>query len=197
VSGVRTPYRRRRGRAIVVVVLLAVIGAYVLLRSADGQSGRPVGATAGATPTASISTVDDLLARAKTNPDGSQTVTLDQGETAGLVAGALERAPSQPLRDVSVDLVAPEGQAAGRMIVAGRLTDPSLPVEAVVDLQVVDAVVQPVVRDVRVGPLPLPARAREDINRQVQELALVADEWIAVEELSTEDDRLVLTGRLR
>lgn len=190
-------YRRRRGRALAVVGLLLVAGAYLLFAGAADRSPRRTGADATATPAVAAVRIDDVLDDAVTNPDGSVTVTLDRAETSGLVAAALERAPSQPLHDVSVELVDPEGDAAGRMIVDGRLQDPSLPVEAVVDLRVVDDAVRPTVRDLRVGPVPVPAGVAADINRQVQQLALVADERIAVEDLSTIDGALVLTGRRR
>ena len=142
-------------------------------------------------------TVADVLDRAETNPDGSVTVSLDDDETAGLVASALTRAPRQPLRDVGVDLLPPEGDADGRLLVTGRLEQPSVPVEAVVDLRVVDRTVRPTVQDVSIGPVPVPAGVREDIDRQVRELALVADDQLAVEELTTTQDTLVLTGRPR
>jgi len=193
-------HRRRRGRAGLVVALLVAAGVVVLLTG--GIPLAPGGSTsASAEPTPPIDTtpvtVDEVFDRAVTNPDGSATVSLDAEETAGLVTSALARAPAQSLRDLSVDLVEPEGDADGRMIIAGRLDEPSLPVEAVVDLRVVDDAVRPTVRDVRVGPVPLPAGTREDVNRQMRQLALVAEDQIAVEDLSTSGDVLVLTGRPR
>lgn len=192
---------RRRRRALLVVALLVAAGAIVLVTG--GIPLAPGGATTSAsaeptsTPDTTPVTVDEVLDRAETNPDGSVTVSLDDDETAGLVASALARAPAQRLRDVSVDLVEPEGDADGRMVIAGRLDEPSLPVEAVVDLRVVDDAIRPTVSDVRVGPVPLPPGAREDIDQQVRQLALVAEDRIAVEDLSTTGGALVLTGRPR
>ena len=190
--------RPRRGRALLLVVLLAIVGGVVLVTGGiplapSGSTSAEPASSAGATAV----TVDNVLDQAKTNPDGSVTVSLDADETTGLVASALARAPEQPLRDVSVDVVEPEGDADGRMVVAGRLDDLSLPVEAVVDLRIVRDVVRPTVRDVRVGPVPLPSGTREDINRQVRQLALLADDQIAVEDLSTAGGSLLLTGRPR
>jgi hypothetical protein len=192
--------RRWRRRAVLVVALLVAAGAVVLVSGGIPLvAGGSTSASADPTSSADITpmTVEEVLDRAVPNPDGSVTVSLDARETTGMVASALARTPTQPLRDVSVDLVEPEGDADGRMVVAGHLDEPSLPVEAVVDLHVVDDAVQPTVRDVRVGPVPLPAGTREDINRQVRELALVAEGRIAVEDLSTAGDALVLTGRPR
>ncbi|HSJ44035.1 MAG TPA: hypothetical protein VK923_05050 [Euzebyales bacterium] len=190
--------RPRRGRALLLVALLAIVGGVVLVTGGiplapSGSTSPEPASSAGATAV----TVDNVLDQAKTNPDGSVTVSLDADETTGLVASALARAPEQPLRDVSVDVVEPEGDADGRMVVAGRLDDLSLPVEAVVDLRIVRDVVRPTVRDVRVGPVPLPSGTREDINRQVRQLALLADDQIAVEDLSTAGGSLLLTGRPR
>jgi hypothetical protein len=198
VTGGRHP--RRRGRALLLVALLVAAGVVVLVTG--GIPLAPSGSTSASAEQTSPAdappvSVDKVLDRAETNPDGSVTVSLDADETTGLVASALARAPAQPLRDVSVDLVEPEGDADGRMVVAGRLADPSLPVEAVVDLRIVDDTVRPTVRDVRVGPVPLPAGTREDINRQMRQLALVAEDQIAVEGLSTAGGSLVLTGRPR
>lgn len=190
----------RRRRALLVVALLVTAGVFVLV--SGGMPAQPSPSTsASAEPTAPAETtpaaVGEVLDGAEANPDGSVTVSLDAGETAGLVASALARAPAQPLRVVSVDLVEPEGDADGRMVVVGRLDEPSLPVEAVIDLRVVDETVRPTVQDVRVGPVPLPPGTREDINQQVRQLALVADDQIAVEDLSTAGGALVLTGRPR
>jgi len=43
----------------------------------------------------------------------------------------------------------------------------------------------------------VPAGTREDINRQIRGLALVAEDRFTVQELSTADGALVLTGRAR
>jgi len=191
--------RHRRGRALLAVGLLVVAGVVVLATAGrpPARGGAPNAASSDPTAGASPLAVEDLLDRTVANPDGSVTVTLDDHEAAGLVASALARAPSRPLRDVSVDLVAPEGDADGRMVVAGRLDEPSLPVEAVVDLRVVGDAVRPTVTDVRVGPVPLPADVRLELNRQVDRLALVAEDRLTIRELSTTDDALVLTGRPR
>lgn len=191
----------RRRRALLAVALLVAAGVFVLVSGGVVPAQPSPSTSASAEPTAPAETtpaaVDEVLDGAEANPDGSVTVSLDAGETTGLVASALARAPAQPLRVVSVDLVEPEGDADGRMVVVGRLDEPSLPVEAVIDLRVVDEAVRPTVRDVRVGPVPLPPGTREDINQQVRQLALVADDQIAVEDLSTAGGALVLTGRPR
>lgn len=187
--------RRSRGRALLVIALLVIAGVVVLATVGGPPARGRSPSTASADPSPLV--VDDLLDRAQPNPDGSVTVTLDDEDAAALVAAALARAPNRPLRDVAVDLVAPDGDADGRLVVAGRLDEPSLPVEAVVDLRVVDAAVRPTVTDVRVGPVPVPAGTRKDINRQIRGLALVAEDRFTVQELSTVDGALVLTGRAR
>lgn len=198
-AGAQGGGRHPRRRALLVIGLLVVAGVVVLATAGrpPARGGSPNAASSDPTDGASPLAVDDVLERAVANPDGSVTVTLDDDEAAGLVASALARAPNRPLGDVSVDLVAPEGDADGRMIVAGRLDEPSLPVEAVVDLRVVDDAVRPTVTDVRVGPVPLPAGVRRELDRQVARLALVAEDRLTIRELSTADDALVLTGRPR
>lgn len=193
-------YGRRRGRALLVVGLLLALGAAVLL--AGGRVRAPDGPLATSDDPSDVASaapvdVDDLMDDAVTNPDGSVTVSLDDDQAAGLVASALTRASGRSLRDVSVDLVEPEGRADGRLLVRGRLDEPSLPVDAVVDLHVVDDAVRPTVRGVSVGPVPVPPGIREDLNRQIRQLALVADDQLTVEQLSTSDGVLELTGRPR
>lgn len=193
-------YGRRRGRALLVVGLLLALGAAVLL--AGGRVLGPDGPLATSDDPSDVASaapvdVDDLMDDAVTNPDGSVTVSLDDDQAAGLVASALTRASGRSLRDVSVDLVEPEGRADGRLLVRGRLDEPALPVDAVVDLHLVDDAVRPTVRDVSVGPVPVPPGTREDLNRQIGQLALVAEDQLTVEQLSTSDGVLELRGRPR
>jgi hypothetical protein len=125
------------------------------------------------------------------------SVTLDEAETAGLVAEALARAPSQQISDVTVEVAEPPGDAGGRLVVDGRLDDPPLPVTVVVDLQVVDTRLRPTVRDLSVGPLPLSDDTRADLTNDLRSLAGVADGQLALDDVSTVDGELVLTGRPR
>lgn len=183
---------------MLAIALLVVIG-LVVVAALDPRLRPADRTTASAAPTArgTPETVDDAFDATETNPDGSVTVTLDDAAATGLVTVALANASIQRLRDVSVELVEPEGGADGRMIVSGRLDEAPLPVEAVVDLRVVDDAVRPTIRDVRVGPFPLPAGTRGDLERQVRELALLVEDRLTVERLSTSEGVLLLTGRRR
>lgn len=141
--------------------------------------------------------VEDLLDRAVDNGDGTMTVTVTEAEAGGLVRDGLESGGSGPLRDVTTDLVRPDGSAPGQMQIAGRLRDRDIPVTAVVDLAPRDGRVDATVRSVRLGPLPVPGSMREDLNQQLREISLLGGQQVAVEELHTTDQELVATGRRR
>lgn len=202
----RSPYRRpRRGPALVIVALLVLAGAFVIDGGgleglgADGSDG---GRTAGGAPSESATPtvpaeLDDLLGDAVANDDGSVTVTLDKVETTGLVEDALAQAPSQQISDVTVDVAEPPDDVGGRLVVDGRLDEPPLPVTAVVDLEIVDARLRPTVRDLSMGPLPLSDDTRADLTHELRSLASVADDQLALDDLSTVDGELVLSGRPR
>lgn len=189
-------YRRRRRPVGALLILLLLVGAVVYVLVAGGlpvaQPEEPV--TDGA-PAEDTVAINDVLDDALENPDGSVTVTASEGQTASLVAAGLARSSSPALRDVAVDLVEVDDGPAGRMIVTGRLERQPVPVEATVDLDVVDSSVRPTVRDVRIGPLGVPASVRRDLNRQLRDLVVLADERIVVEDVRTTDTELVLTGR--
>lgn len=192
-------YRRRgRRRAVVVVVLLLIAGAWVVLNSGSLAS-TPTADTdpADTTPSESATTLDAILDRAEVNPNGSVSVTLDEAETGVVVGAALERAPTRALRDVEVDLVAPEGDADGRMVVSGRLDSPPVPVRAVIDVDVVDRSVVPTVRDLRIGPVPVPDDIRRDVTTQLRMLSVIADDRLSVRRVRTDDGTLEMTGRPR
>lgn len=198
-TGTGGQYRRRsRGRAAIVVVLLLAGGAWIALNSGSLTSA-PTAETvpSDATPTESATTLDEILDEAVTNPDGSVSVTLDEAETGVVVAAALERAPTRSLRDVEVDLVPPEDDADGRMIVSGRLASPPVPVRATIDVDVVDRSVRPTVRDLRVGPVPVSDDIRDDVTAQLQMLSIIADDRLVVRRLRTDDGTLEMTGRPR
>lgn len=196
--------RGRRARALVMITLLFCAGAYVVAVGgigAEGSDGTSVVAPASPSPapapTSAPLDLEGVPGRAVANPDGSVTVTLSERETGDLVAEALAQAPAQQLSDVAVELRAPPADADGQIVVDGRLDDPPLPVRAVVDLDVVQAQVRPTVRDLRVGPLPLTGAIRDDLNRQLVELALVGEGRLTIDALATDGDRLVVTGRPR
>jgi hypothetical protein len=202
----RSPYRRpRRGRALLVVVALGLAGAFVISGAGleglgdDGSGGEP--ATRGALSESAEPTVpaelDGLFGDAVANGDGSVTVTLDEAETAGLVQQALAQAPSQQISDVTVEVAEPPADVGGRLVVDGRLDEPPVPVTAVVDLQVVDTRLRPTVSNLSMGPLPLSDDTRADLTNELRTLAGVADDQLALEDLSTVDGELVLTGRPR
>lgn len=190
----RSRGRRRRGRAALIVLLLAGAAAYVLLGGGPGPA--PAGdSTTGGTRADDVAAVDDLVDNVVERPDGSVAVTVTEAETASLVAAGLERSQAPTLRDVAVDLVAVDEGSPGRMIVSGRLQDRPVPVRATVDLEVVDSSVRPTVRDVRIGPLGLPASIRRDLTRELRQQVTLADPGIAVSQLHTTDTTLELTGR--
>lgn len=138
-------------------------------------------------------TVDEILDRAVDNGDGTMTVTVSEAEVGGLVRDHLSGGQAG-LRDITVDLAEPDGSAPGQMELEGRLEDQDLPVTAIIDLQVSGGQVQPSVRDVRVGPLPVPGSIREDLDRQLTDVGLLADQDIDVEALHTTERELVVTG---
>jgi hypothetical protein len=142
-------------------------------------------------------TVDELLDRAVDNGDGTMTVTVTEAEAGGLVRDGLQSGGTPMLRDVTVDLQRPDGSAPGQMTLRGRLPDQNVPVTVVVDLNVNDQDVQPTVRDVRLGPLPVPSSMRDDLTQQLRQFSLLGGQNVAVEELRTTDQELVVTGRRR
>lgn len=139
--------------------------------------------------------LDELVDRMQDNGDGTVTVSLSEGETGGLMRRALTRRGEPTLDDLTVDLQEPDGSAPGQMQIAGRLPERDLPVTAVVDLDVDAGEVQPSVRGVKVGPFPVPAGLAADLNEQLQQVGLLADQGIAVDDLETTDGELSVTGR--
>lgn len=199
--GRRPPPRRRRrggGGWVALIVLLLVLGAlaYLLL---GGGFERLAGGTEEPSEPAVAAPVDmtfeELLDRADENPDGSVTVTLSEAEAGGLMRDGLSRSDTPTLDDVTVDLQRPDGSAPGQMELEGRLPEQDLPVTALIDLRVSGGAVEPSVRDVRVGPLPVPAGLAGDLNQQLQQVSLLADRGIEVDELETSERNLVVTGR--
>jgi hypothetical protein len=200
----RSPYRRR-GRALLVVALLGLAGAVVIFggglegRGADEVDAAPASGAGPSEPPASaeVAELGNLLGDAVANGDGSVTVTLDEADTANLVARALDQAPSQQLSDVTVEVAEPPADVGGRLVVDGRLDEPPLPVTAVVDLEVVETRLRPTVSDLSMGPLPLSDDTRAELTNELRTLASVADDQLALDDLSTVDGELVLTGRPR
>lgn len=201
-TATETPRRtRRRGPVLLAFTLLLAAAVYALSSGGPGDAAGPT-ATATTPPQGSSpadsAAVDAAVDRAvdAAAAGGTVTVTLSESETAGLVANALERAPQQ-VNDVAVDLVDPPADAGAdvRMVVDGRLDQPALPVRAVVDLEVVDARVVAVVDDLRVGPLPVTGAIRDDLNRELRELSVVADNAFDVDAIATDGDELVVRGR--
>jgi hypothetical protein len=184
--------------ALLVFLLMVAALAYVLLND-------EVWERIAASPTASEApvaepvdvTVDELLDRAVDNGDGTMTVTVSEAEAGGLVRDGLRRGGTPSLRDVTVDLQEPDGSAAGQMQINGRLRDQDVPVTAVVDLAAQGGSIEPTVRDVRLGPLPVPGSVREDLNRQLQDVSLLGARQVDVEQLHTTERELVVTGRRR
>lgn len=192
--------RRRRGGGggwVALLVLLLVLGALAWLLLGGGfdqLAGGEEPSEADVAEPVDVS-LGELLERAEANDDGSVTVTVTEGEAGGLMRQALSRGGDPVLEDVRVDLQRPDGAAPGQMIVAGRLPDQDVPVTAVIDLEVDGGEVRPDVRDVRVGPLPVPAGLAEDLNDRVADVGLLADQNITVEDLSTTERRLRVRGR--
>jgi hypothetical protein len=187
----------RRSRAGVIVAVLVAAGLAVLAfgddalwrRSATLDASRP----AAAEPTAV--TVDDILAGAVTNPDGTITVKLSEAETAGLVRAGLSRSGAPVLENLTIDLVRPDGSASGQMEIAGQLRDQPLPVNATVELEVANGRAEPSVRSVRVGPLQVTESTRAQLNAQLREVSLLGVEGVTVQSLHTTDSQLEITGR--
>ena len=196
----RPPPRRRRRAWPVLLVLLVVIVALAFLlfdgRLWDQIAGTPASSEAPVAEPVDV-TIDELLDRAVDNGDGTMTVTVTEAEAGGLVRDGLQRGGTPALRDVTVDLQDPDGSAPGQMQLNGRLEGEDLPVTAIVDLTPGGGSVEPTVRDVRVGPLPVPGSVRQDLNRQLQDVSLLGAQQVDVEELHTTDRELVVTGRRR
>lgn len=192
----RRPARYRRRRPVgTLLILLLLVGAVAYVLVAGGlPAAQPEEPVVDGAPAEDTVAINDVLDDAVENPDGSVTVTASEAQTASLVAAGLARSSSPALRDVAVDLVEVDDGPAGRMIVTGRLERQPVPIEATVDLDVVDSSVRPTVRDVRIGPVGVPASVRRDLNRQLRDLVVLADERIVVEEVRTTDTELVLTG---
>lgn len=190
-------YRRRRGAALAVVLALLAAGAWVLVGSSGGSDGTAGSGTPVSASEPAGTTVADLLERARPNADGSVTVRADEVETGSLVRAGLERADAPPVDDLAVDLVDSGGAAAGQMVLTGRLREQRLPIRATVDLRVVDQAVRPTVRDVDVGPIPVPDGVRRDLNARLARLSLIAAEGLAVRDVRTTDGRLVVIATPR
>lgn len=178
---------------MVVLLLLAGVG-YLLLAAPLSPEASPDAAEP-AEPSPAADAIAGILDDAVENPDGSMTVTLSEAETGGLVRAGLTRTDGPTLRDVTVDLVTPDGPAPGQMVVRGRLRDQRVPVTAVVDVDVTAGAAQPSVRDVRVGPLSVPEALRGELNAQLQQVDLITDQGVVVDELATTDQELIVTGR--
>jgi hypothetical protein len=196
----RPPMRRRRRAWPWVLLLLLILGvlAYLLFTP---QVWDQLAATAEESEPAVAEpvdvTVDELLDRAVDNGDGTMTVTVTEGEVGGLVRDGLQSGSAPMLRDVTVDLQRPDGSAPGQMTLRGRLPDQNVPVTVLVDLSVNDQDVQPTVRDVRLGPLPVPSSMRDDLTQQLRQVSLLGGQNVAVEELRTNEQELVVTGSRR
>jgi hypothetical protein len=196
----RPPPRRRRRAWPWVLVLLMILGglAYLLF---NGQVWDQLAGTARESEPAVAEpvdvTVDELLDRAVDNGDGTMTVTVTEAEMGGLVRDGLQQGGTPMVRDVTVDLQRPDGSAPGQMTLRGRLPDQNVPVTVVVDLNVNDQDVEPNVRDVRLGPLPVPNSMRDDLTQQLRQVSLLGGQNVAVEELRTNERELVVTGSRR
>ena len=178
--------------------MIVGLGYYLLLGGGFEQLATPTSDSSGPPVDEPVDvTVEDLLDRAVDNGDGTMTVTVTEAEAGGLVRDALEGGGTGPVRDVTTDLVRPDGDAPGQMLLAGRLRDRDVPVTAVVDLAPRDGRVNATVRSVRLGPLPVPGSLREDLNQQLREVSLLGGQEVAVEELHTTDRELEATGRPR
>jgi hypothetical protein len=182
-----------------VLVLLVAFGlvGYVLL--GDDALWAAVSSTEPQAEQAGAAAVDvspgDILDGAAVNGDGSVTVTLSEAETAGLVEEGLAAAGANALRDASVDLRPPDSGVSGLLELRGTLEDQPVPVTATVDLVVTGGRIAPRVRDARVGPVPVPAGVRTDLNAQLRHVGLLADRGITVDSLRTTDTELIVTGR--
>ena len=196
----RPPPRRHRRAWPWVLVLLLILAALAYLLF-DGQVWDQIAGTAQPSEPAVAEpvdvTVDELLDRAVDNGDGTMTVTVTEAEMGGLVRDGLQQGGTPMLRDVTVDLQRPDGSAPGQMTLRGRLPDQNVPVTVVVDLNVNDQDVEPTVRDVRLGPLPVPSSMREDLTQQLRQVSLLGGQNVAVEELRTNERELEVTGSRR
>lgn len=186
--------RSPRGRAVAWLLVPVAAAAYVLTAGVPTPAPSAPASQAADTAPAPVGEVSD---DASEQPAGLVTVTLTEAETTALVQAGLAQSQAPALRDVTVDVVAPEGGRDGQMIVAGRLRDQPLPVRATVDLEVVDKSVRPTVRTATIGPFAVPAAVRGDLNRQLRELVVIADQNVVVHDLRTTDSTVVLTGRRR
>jgi hypothetical protein len=183
-----------------VLLLLSVIAALAFLLFDYRVWDQIAGSSSGPSETVAEPvdvTIDELLDRAVDNGDGTMTVTVTEAEAGGLVSDGLQRGGTIDLRDITVDLMSPDGSAPGQMRLNGRLRDQNVPVTAIVDLRVSDGDVEPSVRDVRLGPLPVPGGMREDLDQQLQAVSLLGAEQIRVKRLRTTDQELVVTGSRR
>jgi hypothetical protein len=196
----RPPPRRRRRAWPWVLVLLLILAALAYLLF-NGQVWDQLAGTLQESEPAVAEpvdvTVDELLNRAVDNGDGTMTVTVTEAEMGGLVRDGLQQGGTPMLRDVTVDLQQPDGSAPGQMTLHGRLPDQNVPVTVLVDLNVNDQKVEPTVRDVRLGPLPVPSSMREDLTQQLRQVSLLGGQNVAVEELRTNDRELEVTGSRR
>ena len=195
----RPPPRRRGGGGgrVALLVLLLVLAALAYLLYGDGfdrLAGRTDQPSEPDVAAPVDVTFEELLDRAEENPDGSVTVTMSEAEAGGLMRDGLSRSRTPALEDVTVDLQPPDGSAPGQMELQGRLPDQDLPVTALIDLRVNAGAVEPSVRDVRVGPLPVPAGLADDLNQQLQQVSLLADRGVEVDDLETSERNLVVTG---
>ena len=195
------PYRgRRRRRVWPAVLALLVLAALAFLLFEDRVWQQIAGSSSGPSETVAEPvdvTIEEVLDRAVDNGDGTMTVTITEAEAGGLVRDGLQRGGTTDLRDITVNLMNPDGSAPGQMELNGRLRDQNVPVTAIVDLRVRDGDLEPSVRDVRLGPLPVPGAMRDDLDQQLRAISLLGAERIRVERLRTTDQELTVTGRRR
>lgn len=181
---------------VVLVLAAAAVGVLLPITTSGVAPAAPARSTASA-PAAPRETVERILERADRNADGSLSVEVTERETTALVRAGLARTGAPAIEGLRVDLVRAAGDAAGTMVLDGRLEAQGLPVQAVVDLVVLDGRILPTVREVRVGPLPLSGGVRDDLNRELAARSQLIDAGLIVEDLRTTERGLVLRGRGR
>ncbi|MGI8574550.1 MAG: hypothetical protein ACR2MA_04240 [Egibacteraceae bacterium] len=163
-----------------------------------GRSAReaPVAVPSDAAPVSTGGTAEVTLEDVRegvTLPDGPFVLEAGEDELGQAVADGLEQSGTR-ITDLEISL----GES-GTMMFAGRLADQNLPIAGVIDLRVVDGRLDPEVTEATLGGVALPGFARGYVDDLVGEATsfgdILADQGVVLDQISTGDGRLSVTGR--
>ncbi len=125
-------------------------------------------------------------------PDGPFRLEADEEELGRAIAVGLEESGTR-IEDLEISL-----GASGTMSFEGMMADRDLPLAGVIELRVVDGRLEPEVTEASLGGVVLPGFARGHVDELVDQATSfgdeLADQGVVLEEVSTADGHLSITG---